>query len=219
MADIKEILTIENDEVALSQISTEIDTRTENPEMRKIVSDLKRTMKKKGLKSLSAPAIGYTRRIFCIDFKEEIKTFINPYISKGTGIHLSRETCSSIPGKEFIIPRNVSLEIMYMRPNGQIQSAELKGLAACVFQHEYQHLDGVCLHDIGLEVDELFDNASEEEREEVISMYLDSLDMKQKELEKNIENDPDAKQLSDGIKYLTSVALGETKLEMSDEKE
>ena len=49
--------------------------------VKEITRKIKRTMKKKNLTSLSAPAIGYNKRIFCIDFSDnEIKTFINPLI-------------------------------------------------------------------------------------------------------------------------------------------
>jgi hypothetical protein len=73
---------------------------------------------------------------------------------------------------------------MYQTPLGKIESKQFMGAAAKVFQHEMDHLDGLLLSDIGLEIDELFDNATEEERMEVINMYLDSLDIKQKEIDK-----------------------------------
>ena len=43
-------------------------------------------------------------------------------------------------------------------------------------------------------------------------MYLESLDMTQKKLEKEVEEDPDLKKTSDAIKFMTSVVNGETKL-------
>lgn len=212
MAEIKDIITIENENkrAILEQHCVEIDTVKEAPLMRQIISELKKTMKRNNLFSLSAPAIGYDKRIFCVDFKDsEIKTFINPILTQVKGLSLSKESCTSIPGKQFIRPRNTDLTIIYQRPLGQIETRQVTGMAAFVIQHEIDHLDGLLLSDIGLEVDSDFDNATEEEREEIINMYLDSLDLKQKNLQKIIEDDPEAKEISDGIRFMEGVAKGE----------
>lgn len=210
----KEILTLENNEIELSERAVEIDLRTQNKEAREIISEIKKTMREKGLASLSAPAIGYSRRIFCIDFKDkEIKTFINPIIVNAKGIQLSREKCTSIPGKEYIRPRNSEIDVMFQNPLAKPTSRKLIGLAAIVFQHEMDHIDGLLLSDVGLEIDEDFDNASEEERQEVVEAYLDSLDLMHKEINKEIEEDKELKQIDDARKFMTSVYKGETKLE------
>lgn len=214
MANYKEILLVDDKEIELSVRSKEIDLRTENKEAREIISEIKKTMRAKNLASLSAPAIGYQRRIFCIDFKDkEIKTFVNPIIVRAKGLQLSREKCTSIPGKEFVRPRNNEIEIMYQDPMSRPQSRKLVGLAAIVFQHEQDHIDGLLLSDVGLEVDELFDNASDEEKQEVIEAYLDSLDLKQKDLQAEIQEDKELKQIDDARKYMESVYKGETKIE------
>lgn len=198
----------------LGERAQEIDVRKENALMREIVSELKQTIKKKGLTSLSAPAIGYNYRIFCIDFKDlEIKTFINPIITNIKGFELSKETCTSIPDRTFIRPRHNDISVTYQRPMGQIESRQLVGLAAIVFQHEIDHLDGLLLSDVGLEIDEEFENASEEEREDVINMYLDSLDIKRKEIDTQIHEDKDLKQMSDAIDFMEKVQKGEVTLE------
>jgi len=207
----KEIIT---DEIALSKRALEIDTRTQNKEMREIISEIKNTIRKKELFALSAPAIGYGRRIFCMNFSDlEIKTFINPVIMSSEGLTISRETCTSIPGKTFLLPRNKEITVMYQDPMGRAQSRKLTGAAACVFQHEIQHLDGMIISDIGLEIDERFDEASKEEQDELIKAYLESLDLVAKELSEDIQNDPELKQLSDGIDFLTGVQTGEVELE------
>lgn len=219
ISGIKEILVSgkTEDDTILNQRSEEINIVSENKEMRKIISELKRTMRKLGLTSLSAPAIGYNKRIFCIDFKdEEIKTFINPIIVSAEGLHLSKEICSSLPGKQFIRPRNNDIKVMYQTPLQKPESRQFLGLAADVFQHELDHLDGLLLCDIGLEIDDDFENAPEEERQEVIEAYLDSLDLRSKQLDKEIQETPELKKVSDAIDFMTSVKLGETKLEQID---
>ena len=202
------------DELQLSERAVEIDVRTQATEMREIIKALKDTMRAKGLSSLSAPAIGYNRRIFCIDFKDsEIKTFINPIIAQAKGMQLSIEKCVCIPDKEFMRPRNNDLMIIYQRPTGQIENRQIVGMSAIVFQHELDHLDGLLLSDVGIEIDEDLHNATEEEQQEVINAYLDALDIKKKEIDTEINTNPELKQLSDGINFMESVYKGETKIE------
>lgn len=208
---VKEIIT---DEIALSERATEIDVRTQSKEMREIVKALKDTMRANNLTSLSAPAIGYNRRIFCIDFKDsEIKTFINPIIVQAKGMQLSVEKCSSIPGKEYMRPRNNDLMIIYQRPTGQVENRQILGMAAIVFQHEIDHLDGLLISDVGIQIDQDFHDATDEEREEIISAYLDALDIKRTDVNTEIENNEELKQISDAAKFMESVYKGETQIE------
>ena len=163
--------------------------------------------------ALSACQIGHYKRIICLNFNGDIRTFINPIITKVKGLLLSRETCHSIPGKTYIRTRYGKISITYQTPLGKIESIDLVGLAANVFQHHIDHLDGLLLNDVGLEIDEDFDNATDEERQEVIDMYLDSLDLRGKELEEEIANNKELHQLSEGAKFINSVNSGETKIE------
>lgn len=191
----------------------EIDTQKENKLVREIVSKIKRTMRKNNLTSLSAPAVGYNKRIFCVDYSDnEIKTYINPVVSLREGIHLSREVCSSIPDKEYIIPRNNIINIYYQRPNGEVKIQEFKGLASNVLQHELDHLEGITLDDMGLEIDKDFDEATEEERLEIVNMYLDSLDIMLKDVKEDIENNEELKVISDRLNFTEAVVSGKVKL-------
>lgn len=193
----------------------EIDITSQGKEMREIIHEIKDTMRKKGLKHLSAPAIGYNKRIFCIDYEDlEIKTYINPLIIESKGLSLSRETSDCIPGKTYLVPRNNDIKVMYQKPIGPAETRQLLGVAAMVFQQEVNMLDGVLLSDIGLEIDEDFDNATDEEKSKIIEMYLDSLDLKAKEAEVEIEKDPELKELNEGIDFMQGLAKGEIKQDL-----
>lgn len=196
----------------------EIDHEKSGKLLREITSNIKRTMRKTGLISLSAPGIGYNKRIFCIDFSDkEIKSFINPVVTNATGLQLVRESCSSIPGKEYLVPRNATIDVIYETPTGQIKTKRLKDVVAFVFQHEIDHLNGVTLEDIGLEVDSDFDEATAEEREEIIDMYLDSLDLRQKYLEETINSDEELKLVSDRLRFVEALARGDIEFEKQEE--
>ena len=192
----------------------EIDIKKENKEMREIITFIKRTMRKNNLVSLSAPAIGYNKRIFCVDFSDkEIKTFINPLVTNLSGLELTREVCSSIPGKEFIRPRHSTIDIIYTNPQGIIKSNQFKGLAATIIQHELDHLDGITLADIGLEIESDFDEGTEEEKFEIINMYLDSLDLAREDLIKDFQKNENIKKEYEADKFMEMLGQGKIKLE------
>lgn len=214
--DVKEIKCIDNYELDLSQRADEIDIKTENNLMREIISALKHTIEYNNIVALSAPAIGYNKRIFCIKFDTEIKTFINPIITGYKGLQIFTEICQSIPDKKYLRIRNNDIQVIYQKPTGSPESRQIVGLSAAVFQHEMDHLDGLLLSDIGLEIDDDFETASEEEKNEVINWYLDTLDLKAAELNKEIESNSELKQMHEGIDFMTSVLKGETKLENNE---
>ena len=169
-------------------------------------------VKNENLTCLAAPHLGINKRIFCINFAGDIRTFINPLIQKCEGLTMSREKDVCIPGKEYIVPRNEVIVAAYQTPTGKIESNKFEGMASYVFQQMVQVLDGVLINDIGLEVFEEFDAASEEEKEELLRVYLTNLGLINQNLQEDIANDPDLKQLSDAIKFMEKVQTGEVQL-------
>lgn len=200
----------------LQERCDEINVGKENGYMRKIISDLKATMREKDLASLSAPQIGYDKRIFCINFDGDIKSFINPIITQASGLSLVRESCPSLPDRKFLRPRNTRINVMYQTPLQKPESRVLTGMAAFVFQHELDHLDGILLSDVSMELGEGYDELSEEDKTALINEYKDSLDIKLDEINEAIEKDEYAKRLSTSIDYMTAVEKGEVELEHID---
>lgn len=196
----------------------EVDLEKELKEAREIIKNIKRTLRKNdSIVALSAPALGYNKRIFCVDYSDnEIKTYINPVIMNATGIQLSREVCSSLPGKEYIRPRNSEIDVIFQRPTGEINTQRFKGVAACTIQHEIDHLDGINLSDIGLEIDSDFDDASDDEKQQIIDMYLDSLDIKRSSIHDEIKEDPELNKISENLRFTEALARGDIKLEKID---
>lgn len=196
----------------------EIDYEKDYTLMKEIIAKIKKTMRKNNITSLSAPAIGYNKRIFCVDFSDkEIKTFINPMVLLTNGMELTREVCSSIIDKEFIRPRHTSIDIIYQRPDGTIKQTQFKGMAATVIQHELDHLDAITLNDIGLEIDSDFDEATDEERFAITDMYLKHLSEKHDNLVNEIEQDNTAKIMYEAETISELLAQGKIKFEPLDE--
>ena len=200
---IKEIIT---DVEKFNERAEEIDVRKEGNLLREITLDLKHTVRKNNLVCLAAPQIGYNKRIMCINFNGDLRTFVNPVLGNFEGFGLNRESCPTLGGKEYIRPRYGSVSIMYQTPLGKIESREFKGVAATVAQYGVDILDGLLLSDVGFELDENWDKATQEERDEIISMYLESLDLQEKNIKKDIEQDQEAKDLMKQVNVAERVA-------------
>ena len=210
-AHVKEIIT---DYDILSERCDEIDLTKKNKNIQTTVLQLKNTIKANpGMLGLSANQIGSYDRVLVLNFNGNLRSFVNPIITRVDGFELSRETCHSIPGKTFIRMRNSRVWVTYQTPLGKIESVELNGVAAKMMQHHIDHLDGLILSDVSLEIDEDFDRATEEERAEVIKMYLESLDLCAEELTNDVNSDEDGRKLADAIRFIESVKKGETIVE------
>ncbi len=53
------------------------------------------------------------------------------------------EGCLSIPGIRALVPRYTSIEIQYFTQQGELKSQKLEDFIARIFQHEYDHLNGL----------------------------------------------------------------------------
>lgn len=206
---VKEIIT---DTEQLGMWCEEVSLPSEAKLCQEIVLNLKDTIRALGLASLSAPQIGYNKRIFVINFNGDLRSFVNPTIMSTTGLTLSKEVCPSLPGLRFIRPRNSSVVVAFQTPLGKVESHKFLGLAATVVQHEEDHLSGILLSDVGLEIDDDWEKASQEERDEVISAYLDSMDLRKKALDEEVQADEHLSKLADGIRFMEAVQRGEVTL-------
>lgn len=214
----KKIIT---DLALLSERADEIfDIRKNSKEVQQITIELKEVLRANPtLTALSAPQIGYKKRVFVINFKGDLRTFVNPVInySMVKGMGLSIEECPSIPGKKFLMIRNQEIPIMYQTPIGQISNCTLNGASAYVFQRMMNNLDGVLLSDMGLEINDDFINASEEEKAPIIQKYLEALDLKQKAIQEDISKSEDLTQIKEAGEFMESVQKGETVVSVTQE--
>ena len=205
----------------LSDRADEIfDIRKNSKEVQQITIELKEVLRANPtLTGLAAPQIGYKKRIFVINFKGDLRTFVNPVINYSTvkGIGLSMEECPSIPGKKYLMIRNSEITVMYQTPIGQVSNCTLNGASAYVFQRMMNLLDGIVLSDMGLEIDDDFINASEEEKAPIIRQYLEALDIKQKTIEAEIKASEELSQIKNAGEFIESVEKGETVVNVTQE--
>lgn len=209
--------TIITDYEKLSERANEIGISSNRDEVNQIIKELKDTILENGLTHLTAPQIGWDRRIFCINFDGDIRTFINSMIIKTDEVVLSREHCASLEN-DYIIPRHKEIVAVYQTPTGKSESNRFLEPVSHLFEQCQDMLDGVLLCDYGMEVTPEFDSATPEEQAEVLEYYIASLDELHKKLNEEIESDDMLKQTRDAIDFIGSVVKGETKMEPLEDK-
>lgn len=97
---------------------------------------------------LSAPQIGLPYRCSVCNFSTGKEVVINPKIEPiGDERIVSVERCLSFPNVVCKVRRFSQIKVEYF--DGKWNKCEkiLKGLDACVMQHEYDHLDGFTMMD------------------------------------------------------------------------
>ena len=135
------------------------------PDLEKLITNMKETMYNASGVGLAAPQIGKAIRLFLIDaspfaeddnLSEEERTvlksfnrvFINPKILEEEGEEwLFNEGCLSIPEVREDVSRQPKITIEYQDENFTLHTETLEGLAARVFQHEYDHIEGILFTD------------------------------------------------------------------------
>jgi len=105
----------------------------------------------KGL-GLAANQVGITKRFFIMDISQRegkpvLEVYINPEIISAEGEIIFEEGCLSIPGYFSKIKRYAKVFIKAYDINGNPFEKELTGIHAVVFQHEFDHLDGILFID------------------------------------------------------------------------
>lgn len=152
------------------------DSGIETKEGTEIILKLKEVMDAdKDLLALAAPQLGINKRIFCLRFNDQIKTFINPIITKKSGLNIVVETCASMPGKEIVIGRPEEITVVYYNENFKYEDNKLLGVAASMFDQQAQILDGVMPIELGLVSDIAADGKIEEsDMEEIIKFYKET---------------------------------------------
>lgn len=121
-------------------------------ELKEIIDKAAEIMyKAKGI-GLAANQIGILKRFFLMDVsqregKRKLEVFINPEIISAEGETIFEEGCLSIPGYYAPVKRYAKLYIKAYDIEGNLFEKELEELPAIVFQHEYDHLDGILFID------------------------------------------------------------------------
>lgn len=102
---------------------------------------------------LAANQIGITKRVFVMG-SENIEGFPKPFalfnprlLEVSEEQDLYKEGCLSYPGLFLSIKRPSVIRVEYQDSKGNVHDVAMSGLVARCFQHELEHLDGICFVD------------------------------------------------------------------------
>ncbi|UOQ33043.1 Peptide deformylase [Candidatus Vidania fulgoroideae] len=114
----------------------------------KIISELKECLLNSNGIGISAPQIGYNKRIFLFKTeKNKIISFINPVLLfKSSEYFKSFEGCLSIPGFFGFIDRSSFVLLKYTDLSFKENRIFLKGVFSACAQHEIDHLNGILIN-------------------------------------------------------------------------
>jgi len=112
-----------------------------------IIYRMKATMIKAMGVGLAANQVGLPLSVALIDTslgedEKEFFVLINPIIKESHGSEIDEEGCLSVPGYSLKIPRNISIFVTAIDPQGHPVEREYNGFLARVIQHEVDHLSG-----------------------------------------------------------------------------
>lgn len=93
---------------------------------------------------LAAPQVGVKKKIFIMGNTEKLIACINPEILESGEEIQSQEGCLSFPNLWLNIKRPDVITVKYQQISGTVVEQELGGLPSRVFQHEFDHLNGIC---------------------------------------------------------------------------
>jgi peptide deformylase len=99
---------------------------------------------------LAAPQVGVNKRLMVFNPEGDAKAWVqevvlvNPVIvGKSKACEEETEGCLSFPGMGGKVRRSEWVKVEALRPNGTRIKVKYEGWKARIFQHEYDHLDGV----------------------------------------------------------------------------
>lgn len=207
---IKDLVT---DYDALSKRSVEWDVRGNQSLSTELVQNLDDTLEAhKELIYLCANEIGYRERALDIRFSDDTEIFMNPAFQRVGELTLSREL-DRHNGKEYIIPRYNEVEIVFQDCLGSVKAFKFTGVGANIVCQAMDTLDGIFASDYGLEVIPEFDEATPDEQQQVIDLYLKSLEKRYEVLDKELSEDEETKGPWKAARFIEAVKNGEVELE------
>jgi peptide deformylase len=113
-----------------------------------LAKDLTETMISNNGMGLAAPQVGIGLQVFVIS-SEKVFACFNPKI-----VDISPETvyinegCLSYPGLIVKVKRPRIVRVRFTIPNGETVTEKFDGLTSRIFQHEFDHLNGLCHLDL-----------------------------------------------------------------------
>lgn len=117
-------------------------------DVKDLINDLFDTLEVSHGIGLAAPQIGVGKQVFVIAIDDIKKVFINPAVlSTSENSTTDIEGCLSLPGLRLKVKRPPQIKAMWTNEHGEQEIADLDGLWARCWLHEYDHVNGILIDD------------------------------------------------------------------------
>jgi peptide deformylase len=94
--------------------------------------------------AVAAPQVGLKHRVFVMGLGDEIVAFFNPQILEQSEKDVDMdEGCLSYPYLFLKVKRPESIVVKWQDYTGKEHTAKFDGMTARIFQHEFDHLNGI----------------------------------------------------------------------------
>ena len=114
------------------------------PSLETLYEDMIETMRAAPGVGLAGPQVGISLQLFVFDDGDTGPMFMaNPELLDPVGELLEDEGCLSIPGPYHATPRSARIRCRGQSLDGSPQDLVGEGLLARIFQHEFDHLQGM----------------------------------------------------------------------------
>ena len=139
--------------------------------IQKLIDDLLTTVSDANGVGIAAPQVAVGYRVFIVASRPNLRypnaplmeptAMINPKIVAHSDETVKDwEGCLSIPGIRGLVPRYQKIEVEYIDRKGNLVNQQLTDFVARIFQHEYDHFEGLVFLD---RVESTFDIVTEQE--------------------------------------------------------
>lgn len=118
------------------------ETKFDQFKLTKIKKQMIKLMTDKNGCGLAASQVGLNKRLFIV--RHDL--YINPEILFYDNEIESTEGCLSIPGLSYKVKRFNDIEIKAYNEFNQLIEKKLTGLEAIIFQHEFDHINGILIN-------------------------------------------------------------------------
>ncbi|MBC5797101.1 peptide deformylase [Sphaerospermopsis sp. LEGE 00249] len=147
----------------------------QDEKIQKLIDDLIATVVQANGVGIAAPQVAESLRLLIVASRPNARypdapemqptAMINPQIiSHSTEVVKGWEGCLSVPGIRGLVPRYQTIEIEYTDRDGNLQQHELTDFVARIFQHEYDHLEGMVFLDRVESTEELMTETEYQQR-------------------------------------------------------
>ncbi|MCO4784090.1 MAG: peptide deformylase [Candidatus Cloacimonetes bacterium] len=158
MAKVLEILKHGAQSLKEPSAFSKFDTKQDRERVQNLVEDMIVTLREAGGVGLAAPQVGVNERILLIEVDNnpryskmpnfELKVFVNPIIQKVSNKQgYFVEGCLSVPNEWIELKRPKWVKVSWQDQYGRPYTKKLTGVAARIFFHEYDHLEGLLISD------------------------------------------------------------------------